>query len=165
MMPAMNLEFFDSADGEAVVTDRLGRAVRLRIDFLEIVTCELVAGPQATEPRASSPGSCYCRGLASARSRRQTLRGTTRRRSEIPLPHRGSYLQPMNHGLLPEVTARLEFPLTVCFSNDEVEIYETSYDIKIDLEFLDTDLLPADDSVIVTDRQGRRVSLKIGSSR
>ncbi|MBI3560328.1 MAG: hypothetical protein HY080_01230 [Gammaproteobacteria bacterium] len=40
---AFNLEYFDSDDKEerATVTDNLGRAVRLKIRKLEIVTCEL----------------------------------------------------------------------------------------------------------------------------
>lgn len=37
----MDLEFFDTDDGEALVTDREGRLVDLKIDFLEIVKCEL----------------------------------------------------------------------------------------------------------------------------
>ena len=35
----MNLEFFDSRDGSATVTDRLGRPVALRVEYLRIVEC------------------------------------------------------------------------------------------------------------------------------
>ena len=42
---AVTLEWFDSDDPEegAAVTDSRGRKVRLKVEKLEIVTCELVA--------------------------------------------------------------------------------------------------------------------------
>lgn len=54
---------------------------------------------------------------------------------------------------------RPEFPLRISFADGSTEVFDNEEDVRLNLEWLDTD--DQDDPVTVVDRLGRRVRLKI----